>query len=110
MVVKINLGVVISLFIGVIVLVSCKSKTTTTTSENLNVLVQLYDDESVKTLEGDYKTYSLKQEKVVSRPMKIYLFSFDPSTTTDIELVELLKESQLVKEAQRNQKVEIRNQ
>jgi len=104
-----GLGLLIVVFLSVTALVSCKTKIDTNTN-NSNVLVQVHDDDSVAILENEFLVHKLKKEKVVSRPIKIYLFTFDAATTSDIKLVELLKKSPLVKEAQRNQKVESRKQ
>ncbi|MEM7187219.1 MAG: hypothetical protein AAF466_11225 [Bacteroidota bacterium] len=89
-------------------IVGCKSKQTNS-EVTKTVLVQMVSDDAISQLETDFEAYQLQQEKVVSRPMKIYLFSFDEATITDKELVEQLKTSDLVSEAQTNKDVESRN-
>ncbi|MDC8004070.1 hypothetical protein POV27_08395 [Aureisphaera galaxeae] len=91
------------------VAISCKSKDAAQDSEKNTVIVQLHDSESVVQLEESHTEYSLKKEKVLSRPMHIFLFRFNSEKIQNTELVELLKKSDLVKEAQLNRNVTLRN-
>tara|TARA_R100000935_G_scaffold8302_7_gene17550 strand:- start:188684 stop:189031 length:348 start_codon:yes stop_codon:yes gene_type:complete len=88
---------------------SCKSNQPEPLEKEVSILVQLYEDTAVQTLEDTFVDYTLTKEKVVSRPTKIYLFTFNSKKITDVELIKLLKESSLVKEAQQNRTVQIRN-
>lgn len=88
---------------------SCKTKDTQTSVTTPSILVQLYDATSVSVLESTYKNYSLEEQKVVSRPMNIFLFTFNSEKITDKALIEELKTSELVKEAQQNRTVQTRN-
>ncbi len=91
------------------IVVSCKSKDTKQDSEKNTVIVQVYNSEAVTQLEKGYVQYNLKKEKVLSRPMQIFLFTFNSEKILNTELVELLKKSDLVKEAQLNRNVISRN-
>ncbi|MCH9659538.1 MAG: hypothetical protein K0U54_01360 [Bacteroidetes bacterium] len=84
---------------------SCKSKEHTGTTGHTTVLVQLHSDNVISTLEENYKEYSLKKEKTVSRPMNIHQFGFDAEKVSDTALIRLLKQSSLVKEAQTNKEI-----
>jgi len=88
---------------------SCKSKSSTQIEEAKTVLVQVYNSGSVALLEGDYSEYELRKEKVVSRPMHIYLFTYNANKIIETELIKKLKTSDLVKEAQSNKNVQSRN-
>lgn len=88
---------------------SCKSKTSTQTEEPKTILVQVFDDASVALLEENYSEYELRKEKVVSRPMHIFLFTFNTNKIKETELIKQLKTSDLVKEAQSNKNVQSRN-
>lgn len=87
---------------------ACKTKNTINSNNNTTVLVQLFDDSEVVTLENTYKNYGLQKQKVVSRPMSIYLFNFNSDKIVDTTLIKLLKQSPLVKEAQKNGNVQQR--
>ncbi len=86
---------------------SCKSSQPEINQTTL--LIQLYEDSAVQVLENNFKDYKLAKEKIVSRPTKIYLFTFDSQKITDTELIKLLKASDLVKEAQQNRTIQTRN-
>jgi len=88
---------------------SCKSKSSTQVEEVTTVLVQVYDDTSIALLEQNFGKYTLLKEKVVSRPMHIYLFTYDSKKIIEEELIKQLKTSDLVKEAQSNKNVQLRN-
>lgn len=91
-----------------ILFVSCKSETKVIAPKTDTVLLQLYSDSASINLEREFSRYALKQEKVVSRPMNIYLFAFDSSKIADTSLIKVLKQSKLVKEAQQNREVTTR--
>jgi len=88
---------------------SCKSKTSTQDEEPKTILIQVFDDASVELLEQNYSEYELRKEKVVSRPMHIFLFSYNTKKIIETELIKQLKTSDLVKEAQSNKNVQSRN-
>lgn len=88
---------------------SCKNLPNTIDEENSTVLVQMFNDESVPFLEEEFAKYDLLVEKPVSRPTYIYLFKFNSGKIIDSTLIKLLKKSGLVKEAQQNRNVQIRN-
>lgn len=96
------------LVVLLILVTACKTKNKVQTDKAPSILVQLYNDSTVTALELAYKKYDLQKQKVVSRPMSIYLFQFDASSIEDTTLITLLKQSKLVKEAQRNGNVELR--
>ncbi|MEM7087656.1 MAG: hypothetical protein AAF489_15855 [Bacteroidota bacterium] len=88
---------------------SCKSKSSTPLEEDKTILIQVYNDTSVAILEQNYSAYELRKEKVVSRPMHIYLFTYNTNKIIETELIKQLKTSDLVKEAQSNKNVQSRN-
>ena len=100
-----ELWVVLGITILIVFFVACKSKIVDTPVENASVLVQLHNDNSIILVEKQFVQYALLQEKIVSRPMNIYLFAFDPTKVSDTTLVKLLKQSSLIKEAQTNKDV-----
>lgn len=105
---KIFIG--ITLVILCVVVTSCKGTSTEVKSEEeTTVIVQLKEEGTESALENEFATYGLEKKKVLSRPLFIFLFTFDTQKTTNTELVELLKKSPLVKEAQLNRNVELRN-
>jgi len=91
-------------------LISCKSKASNgLTEQGTTVIIKLAENATTEALEIAFKPYHLKKEKVLSRPLYIFLFTFDTNTTNDKDLVTLLKKSPLVDEAQLNRNVELRN-
>ena len=88
---------------------SCKSKSETLEGNDQTVLVQLHDLNTVDSLEDAFGQYQLKQDRLISRPMQIILFSFNSEKIQDTTLIRLLKTSELVKEAQQNRDVKLRN-
>lgn len=101
-----------SIAVAIIVLCitfSCKSNIESANNEDTTILVQLYDANSLEKLVQEFDVYNLQKQKLVSRPMNIFLFSFNSEKIAPTELIGLLKESDLVKEAQKNKKVELRN-
>ena len=93
-----------------ILVFSCKSGQKDMEGKALpTVLVQMEQEITVLMLEEEFSKYGLQQEKMVSRPMHIYLFTYNAETITENKLIDLLRESPLVKEAQRNKNVQTRN-
>lgn len=97
------------LLLFVIIAFSCKSHDNAKDNEVYTVIVQMHDSSATAQLEQDHAPYDLKKEKVISRPMQIFLFSFNSGKISNTELVQLLKQSNLVKEAQLNRNVTLRN-
>lgn len=108
MLIKNNIFFLITVTSFLIFLNACKNKNIEHSEDTTEVLVQVYEDTAVTILEDTYKVYGLKKVKVVSRPMYIYLFEFNPKKIKQTELIALLKTSDLVKEAQINRNVETR--
>ena len=105
---KLLVGVLAGLFI--ILTVSCKGSSTEELSEEqTTVIVQLKEAGTSEALEKEFKSYGLKEKKVLSRPLYIVLYTFNTEKTTNVALVKLLKQSPLVKEAELNSSVELRN-
>ena len=100
------LGLLLWSFIFVI---SCKSNEVKNETSSGELLIQVYEERAVDDLEEAFKSYDLKKMRVVSRPVYIYLFSFNTQSIDQEELLVLVKESTLVKEAQTNKSVQIRN-
>lgn len=76
------------------------------------VMVQLNEPgysavSAVAQLEDDFVSYSLQQEKELSKRVKIHLFTFDKSFDEE-QVLELLKKHPAVTIAQLNHKVELR--
>lgn len=88
---------------------SCKTPSETGDYATEEVLVQLNDGAVVTGLEEAFETYQLRNQKVVSRPMNIHLFTFNSEKISQSELIQQLKSSALVKEAQPNNDVQLRN-
>lgn len=88
---------------------SCKSNKTEKVQDDATLLVQLKDVKSINTLEKEFVAYELTRIKLVSRPMFIYLVSYSTDKIDEEELIGLLKNSSLVKEAQPNREVNTRN-
>lgn len=89
-------------------ILSCKSKEPSRTSPQATVLIQLHDENTIAELEEDFMRFALKREKIVSRPMNIHLFKFDANKVADTTLVDFLRQSSLVKEAQTNKEITTR--
>lgn len=87
---------------------ACRTKPSETATGDASVLIQLYEDVAIPSLEKNFSQYDLQMDRVVSRPTKIYLFNFNATKISDIQLIEQLKASSLVKEAQQNRNVESR--
>ncbi len=90
-------------------LFSCKSHQDKSEAVATTVLVQLQDNATATTLENNFSEYNLTLEKLVSRPTNIYLFSYNQRKITIAQLLQELKASELVKEAQENRNVQTRN-
>ena len=96
-------------FLVLFITISCKSRSEIPQDESSTVLVQLKSLDSSPELEIAFKAFDLKEEGIVSRPMKIVLYRYDEKTIENAELVSMLKENELVEESQPNRKVELRN-
>ena len=92
-----------------VAILSCKSKSETLPGENDTVLVQLHNLEATDSLVKAFEEYQLVENRLVSRPMQIVLFSFNSRKIKDTTLIRMLKSSKLVKEAQQNRDVQLRN-
>ncbi len=88
---------------------ACKSKEPLQENESNTLIVQMHDSQATVQLEKDYTQYDLQEKKVLSRPMNIFLFTFNSEKIQNTELLELIKKSDLVKEAQLNKNVTLRN-
>ena len=88
---------------------SCKSKDSLQENERNTLIVQMHDSQATTKLVKDYSQYDLQEKKVLSRPMNIFLFTFNSEKIQNSELLELIKKSDLVKEAQLNKNVTLRN-
>ncbi|MEL6812452.1 MAG: hypothetical protein AAFP76_14060 [Bacteroidota bacterium] len=106
---KKNTVVIVVVLLVVSTVIACKSKSSTSNEEAKTILVQVFEDASVELLEQDYSAYELRKEKVVSRPMRIYLFTYNTQKIEEKELISQLKTSQWVQEAQSNKNVQTRN-
>jgi len=109
MLIKKRLSILFTAAFVFLCLNACKNKNIGQAEDSSDVLVQVYEDTDLSLLEDTYKAYELQKVEVVSRPMHIYLFKFNSKKIKEIELVKLLKQSDLVKEAQPNRNVELRN-
>ncbi|MDC7996207.1 hypothetical protein [Altibacter sp. HG106] len=97
------------IFILAFSLQNCKSKSDMEAPTTATVLVQCVGAGNEKLLEENFKAFDLKFERIVSRPALIYLFSFNQKKITTSNLIEQLKASDLVKEAQENKEIQPRN-
>jgi len=89
---------------------ACKTKTETQIpSEEHTVLVQLSETATPEALVVQFKSADLQQIKRISKTMRIYLFTFNSQKVALEALIDQLKESELVTEAQANQQVSNRN-
>ena len=89
---------------------ACKTKTETQTpSEEDTVLVQLSETATPEALVVQFKSVDLQQLKLISKTMRIYLFTFNSQKVALEALIDQLKESELVDEAQTNKTVSNRN-
>lgn len=102
---KTSLTTTVFVFV-ILVFFSCRTKQEIKSKE---VLVQLFNDTSVVSLEKRFSKYHLKKQKVVSRPMYIFLFSYHSEKIQENAMIDSLKASAFVKEAQSNKDVQIRN-
>ena len=106
---KIRFSTLTTLVIAFICFNSCKNLDTTQTEDNSDLLVQVYEESAISALEVAYGEYELQKVKMVSRSMNIYLFTFNSKKIKQNELIQLLKNSDLVKEAQSNKNIQPRN-
>ncbi|MAZ73433.1 MAG: hypothetical protein CMC70_09835 [Flavobacteriaceae bacterium] len=99
---------IFSVLLFTIVLISCKSSKPEITENQSTILVQVTEETAVSALETNFKTYGLKYLKVVSRPMFIYLFSYNAEKISEAQLIILLKQEENVTEVQSNKDIEPR--
>lgn len=91
-------------------IVACKTKTEKQVpSEEHTVLIQLTENATPDALEKDFHTVDLQQKKSIGNNMRIYLFTFNSQKIKLKQLLEQLRASELVLEAQANQSVSNRN-
>ncbi len=98
---------IISSFL-VLLVTSCKTHDTPIQEKN-SIIIQLTDNAPIDTLETIFKKYDLKKQKLVSRPLHIYLYTFNPKKIENQALIIRLKKLPFVKEAQKNRTVKNRN-
>lgn len=77
-------------------------------SSNQNVLVDLKDNINPEILEEEFKDYNLQNKKVISKPLNIYLFTFNENKISVAELIKALRISKNVNNAQTNKEVKSR--
>ena len=103
----------IFLLIFSILQVSCKQKTSQTLEATSTVIVQFEDANFSEKLSNDivseFNNYNLAKIEVLSRPLHIYLYSFNEEKIAIDKLIEKLKLKSDIKEAQPNRKVSPRN-
>ena len=98
------------LFLFVSMIQSCKVNSSELPEpSNQTVLVDLKDDIIPEQLEEEFKVYNLRNKKSISKPLNIFLFTFNQKKITAAELVEELRISQNVENAQTNKEVNNRN-
>ena len=96
--------------IAIFSIISCKSKPIIETKQEKTLLVQVDHDSIVPILETSFKAYGLRKHKVVSRPIKIFLFEYNEEKISEEALISELKASPHVIVAQKNRDVQLRNQ
>jgi hypothetical protein len=100
----------LALLLIIIIVQSCKVKPSESfESSKQTVLVDLKDSVSPEKLEAEFKAYNLQNKKPVSKPLNIFLFTFNEKKITANELVAALLISENVDNAQTNKKVNTRN-
>jgi hypothetical protein len=93
-------------------LFSCKSNlqnVPVSEKEAPTVLIDLKDGTSPESLILEFSEINLIKLKQISRPLNIFLFSFDRRKIALDELLDNLKKSPYVEDAQSNKKVTNRN-
>ena len=94
-------------------LVSCKSNTQHISEENkttiTTILVDLKENSNPETLILDFSEINLQKIKQISRPLNIFLFSFDNTKIEMDLLLSQLKQSSIVENAQSNKETTNRN-
>lgn len=98
------------LLLCAILIQSCKvNSSESSESSNQTIIVDLKDDIIPETLEEEFKAYKLLNKKVISKPLNIFLFTFNEKKITATDLVEALRISKNVDNAQTNKEVNNRN-
>jgi len=93
--------------------INCKPKISRTIDAQGTVIVQFEEDSFFEELSNDivseFNDYELTKIKVLSRPLHIFLYSFNKEKISIDKLIEELKLKSNIKEAQPNRKVKPRN-
>lgn len=93
--------------------INCKPKISRTIDSQSTVIVQFEEDSFFEELSNDivseFNIYELTKIKVLSRPLHIFLYSFNKEKVSIDKLIEELKLKPNIKEAQPNRKVSPRN-
>lgn len=82
-------------------------KTAPVTTQEL--LIQLKKNTDISLIEEAFKGYELKSIKLISKHLNIWLVSYNAQHITAQELLLQIKSNSLVKDAQTNKKMELRN-
>jgi len=107
---KILIYKLVIFFIFIIVVQSCKVNSSESPKSNYQtVIVDLKDNITPEKLETEFKVYQLQNKKLISKPLNIFLFTFNEKKITATELVEVLRISENVDNAQTNKEVDNRN-
>lgn len=88
---------------------ACKSSHTEEHLATSEVLIQLTENTLPEKVEKEFVAYELSNLKTVSRPMHIFLFSYNTNKIEEKDLLKLLKQSNWIKEAQSNKDLQTRN-
>ncbi len=100
----------VTFFLFIIIVQSCKVNSSESSESNYqSVLVDLKDNISPEKIETEFKVYNLQNKKLISKPLNIFLFTFNEKKITATELVEALRISENVDNAQTNKEVNNRN-
>lgn len=73
------------------------------------LIVQLKDQVTPRQLTNEYRPYSLKMGKAISKETNIWLFTYDTSAIKPLKMLKDIKSSQYVVEAEFDKVVELRN-
>ncbi len=107
---KISIHNYVVLLLLISMVSSCKVKPSELPESSYQtVLVDLKDNITPEKLEEEFKIYSLQNKKIISKPLNIFLFTFNENKITAAELVEALRTSKNVNNAQTNKEVNNRN-
>lgn len=89
---------------------SCKTKKSIDPiPENNTVIIDLKESVNPDQIINDFSTISLSKVKKLSNALNIYLFSYDTTKIGIEDLIEKLKESEKIDNAQSNKKTNTRN-